>query len=93
MKKILAIALLLAMFVTLLAACGGGTLSGTYKDELTGTTSYTFKDGKVSASASDIELMSDMEFEVTDGKLLIAGAEVGTFDGSKLVIGGVTYKK
>jgi uncharacterized protein with beta-barrel porin domain len=93
MKKILATTLALVMIVTMLAACeGGGSLSGTYKDP-TETTSYTFKDGKVTAKAAGMELLTNAEFEVKDGKLYINGAEMGTVDGSTVTISGIKYKK
>ena len=93
MKKFGATVLAVVMIVTMLSSCGGGgSLSGTYKDP-SGTTSYVFKGDTVTAKAAGMEIITNADFEVKDGKLYVSGAEVGTYDGKTLVISGITYKK
>ena len=79
MKKVISIVLvcvLLACSVFALASCGK-TLSGTYKDALTGLTELTFKGNKVTITVRNGSTTANYEIkENEDGKTVTSNSHI-----------------
>jgi len=84
-KRIVSLLLVVLLLIALLTACGGASLSGTYKDTATGMTSFVFKDGKASTSVMGIETPLG-SYEVKGNDLYIGGVKAGTVNGDTLKI-------
>jgi len=89
-RKITLVVVIVLMLVTM-AACGGGSLSGTYSDA-TGTISYVFDNGEVSMVMAGMSMPLGT-FEVKSGNLYISGTRTGTVSGRTITIEGVQFTR
>ena len=90
MKRILGL-LLVALMCISLVACGGSKLDGKYKNELTGAV-LEFDGNEIIVDGESVE------YEYEDGKIIIEGVALYTYDEEKDIItdnltGLVVYEK